>query len=281
MKIAYLGPTGTFTEAATRKLFGLPQYQLIPKSSIPIVMEEVVAGKMDAGVVPIENSIEGTVNLTTDWLIREKDLQIQAEISFPIVQCAFRHPYFVENDQEVSKVFSHPQAIAQSKEWLYKRFPNASWEYTDSTAEGAKIVAESPEEPWIAIGPEILGDNWNLHLIAKGIQDSTENRTRFIVVSQKEELKHLFHSTKQKTSLQIITPDNKPGALHQILSPFAWRNINLSRIESRPTKEKLGSYFFLLDIENSIHDILLQAAIEELESLGNKVSLLGSYPSLS
>lgn len=286
-KIAYLGPEGTFTEEALRELCAqvLPkkisdQVQLIPKPSIPDCLLACEQDQVEYSLIPMENSIEGSVNITMDWLIHQVDLPIQAEITLPITQYAF-----VSQEQkgieghEIEKVFSHPQAIAQCYSYIRECCPQAEIEYMQSTAEAVRKVASNPERKWLAIGTKLAGKLNKLHTLKEGIEDYQNNFTRFVLVGKKA-LLHLDYENGQipaKTSLLITLPEDYPGALHQVLSAFSWRKLNLTRIESRPTKKKLGSYFFFIDIEHVMDNVLVPAAIAEIEALGCQVRFLGSY----
>ncbi|GAB7386535.1 prephenate dehydratase [Bacillaceae bacterium] len=275
-RIAFLGPYGTFTEEAARYFFSEAD-RYVPYGSIPDVLDAVAQKEVDYAVVPLENSIEGSVNLTIDWLIHEIDLPILAELVLPIAQ----HLLVARKDQpfslsHVQKIYSHPQAVAQCRHFLRRHLPEAAIEYTNSTAEAAKIVSQHPEHPWAAIGTHLASQIYSLSLLQENIEDYKNNFTRFILVG--EARPELAESDKYRTSILVTLPQDFPGALYQVLAAFAWRKINLSRIESRPTKTGLGNYHFIIDIEQGMDDVLLPGAFAEIEALGCHVRRLGSYP---
>lgn len=286
-KIAYLGPKGTFSEEALRELCALvlpkkvvDQVEYIPKDSIPDCLLACEQEQVDYSLVPMENSIEGSVNITMDWLIHQVNLPIQAEMTLPIAQYALVSPSQREiNGKEIEKVFSHPQAIAQCYSFIRKFCPQAEIEYMRSTAEAAEKVAANPEQKWLAIGTKLAGELNDLHILKERIEDYANNFTRFVLVGKKPLLFSGYENDQLpgKTSILVTLPEDYPGALHQVLSAFSWRKLNLTRIESRPTKKKLGSYFFFIDIEHMMDNVLVPAAIAEIEALGCQVRFLGSY----
>ncbi|MFD2369853.1 prephenate dehydratase [Brevibacillus sp. GCM10020057] len=276
-KLAFLGPRGTFSEEAARSLpIGLP-IDYVPYPSIIEVLNAVAKEEVDYGIVPIENSIEGTVNSTLDWLIHEVDLPILAELALPITQ----NLLMARREQQVplsaiTRVMSHPQAIAQSFHFIREHMPQAVVENVNSTALAAQTVSEHPEELWAAIGTRLNADIYPLEVVRPHIQDFSNNYTRFVLVGQQS--LDLPESNREKTTILVTLPEDFPGALYQVLAAFAWRKLNLSRIESRPTKKGLGSYFFVIDIEQKMDDVLLPGAFAEIEAIGCQVRQLGTYP---
>jgi prephenate dehydratase len=276
-KLAFLGPRGTFTEEAARALTGHAGLRYLPYPSIIDVLNGVAKAEVDYGVVPMENSIEGTVNSTLDWLIHEVDLPIMAELALPISQ----HLLVAEREESlplsaITKVLSHPHAIAQCHNFLKTYLPHAEVEYTNSTAMAAQTVSEHPHEPWAAIGTRLAPEIYPLSFARQNIEDYSNNYTRFVLVGQPP--MELPESASEKTTILVTLPEDFPGALYQVLAAFAWRKINLSRIESRPTKKGLGSYYFVIDIEQKMDDVLLPGAFAEIEALGCQVRQLGTYP---
>jgi len=276
-KLAFLGPHGTFTEQAARAFPREQPFSLVPYPNIIEILNEVNRGQVDYGVVPMENSIEGTVNMTLDWLIHEVDLPILAELALPITQ----NLLVAKRDQplplsEITRVLSHPQAIAQSHNFLREHLPQATIEYTNSTALAAQMVSEHPEEPWAAVGTGLNVEIYPLEFAREQIQDFSNNFTRFVLVGR--EPLDMPSSDREKTTILVNLPEDFPGALYQVLAAFAWRKINLSRIESRPTKKALGSYYFVIDIEQKMDDVLLPGAFAEIEAIGCQVRQLGTYP---
>jgi prephenate dehydratase len=280
-KIGYLGPIGSFSHEAAESLFGPSIYDHTPLNSIPDVINAVDKGLVDLGVVPVENAIEGSVTATLDWLVHQVDLPIVGEFVFPISQCMLAHPKQANtSSQHITKVLSHPQAIAQCRVYLKETYPDAEWIFTDSTSQAATIIAESPNEPWLSIGAKQAAMLNQLNILETNVQDHPNNVTRFIVISKSVET-WKKESNKYKTSLQITLPSDYPGALYQVLASFSWRKINLTHIESRPTKTGLGNYFFLIDAELPVDHVLLKGSMEEIEAIGCQIRVLGSYPCFS
>lgn len=275
--IAYLGPVGTFSQEATQLLFSNPKAEFVPYPTIPDVLISVEQGISDYGVVPVENTIEGSVNSTIDWLIHRIDSPIVGELIYPITQCLMVHPNQVEQ-ADFKQVLSHPQAIAQCQMYLREKYPRTKLVYTDSTAKAAQAVKEHPYEAWLAIGTQQAAKNHGLHVLQTDIQDHENNFTRFIAIGKRPIPSSDEKELRYKSSIQVTLPSDYPGALHQVLATFAWRKINLSRIESRPTKTGLGNYYFIIDAEISADHVLMKSTLAELKALGCSVRLLGSYP---
>lgn len=278
-RIAFLGPEGTVSEESARHFFRNENCLLIPFKMISDVFNATVKGDTDYSVIPIENTIEGSVSIHLDWLIHKVDLPIQAEWVYPSVQHLLGHAAETGEDalRGVSRVFSHPVAIAQCREFLDEELPGIECEHTSSTAEGARIVAENPGKGWAAIGTRLAAQKFGLRILRENIMDHANNYTRFLLIGRSPV--KTKSDEPHKTSIVITLPEDYPGALHQVLSAFAWRRLNLSRIESRPTKQKLGSYYFVIDVEAGMNSVLLPAAISEIEAIGCQVRILGSYPS--
>lgn len=276
-KIAFLGPRGTFTEEAAMCLFGAGQGKMLPFSGIPDVLEAVISGKTDYAVVPTENSIEGSVNLTMDWLIHKVDLPIWAEVVIPVRQhlLTARQENPLPLDQ-VRKILSHPHAVAQCHQFLRENLPGVEVEYTKSTAEAAELVSRHAGEQWAAIGNRLSSEIYDLQITRENIEDHDNNYTRFVLVGHEQP--SLPISSQQKTTILVTLPADFPGALYQVLAAFAWRKINLSRIESRPTKKGLGNYHFIIDMEQGMDEVLVPGALAEIEAIGCQVRFLGSYP---
>lgn len=275
-KISYLGPSGTFTEYAAKVVF--PDDQLIPCKTIPDCMDAVTNGETEYCVVPIENAIEGTVNLTIDYLF-QYELPIVAEIVIPIHQHLMVHPENVDRVNQITDIYSHPQAIAQSHHFLRKTFPNVEIQYTNSTAAAAKYVKENPEKLISAIGNEFAAETYGLSIVYRDIHDFQNNHTKFVVLTKIGDSVPMNDKyVGYKTTLKVTLPSDYSGALHQVLSAFAWRKLNLSKIESRPQKTGLGNYFFIIDVEKKMDGVLIPGVKAELEALGCGVEIIGSYP---
>ncbi|TDQ37974.1 prephenate dehydratase [Aureibacillus halotolerans] len=276
-KIGYLGPKGTFSSEAVSLAFtaGEP----VPYSTIPACIEAVSSGEVDYGVVPLENTLEGSVNLTIDYLIHEKTLPIVGEVIVPIQQHLLVHADFATDWRStVTKVISHPHALAQCYQFLRNELPNAEMETMSSTAAAAQYIAEKKDPSLAAIAHHNAAKEFSLVLAKENIHDFANNHTRFLILHRQG--KSIKMDTERfKTTFHIALPQDKPGSLHQVLSAFSWRQLNLSKIESRPMKTGLGRYFFIIDIDHPLDEVLLPGAQAELEALGCQVRILGSYPS--
>ncbi|MEC5158791.1 prephenate dehydratase [Chryseobacterium sp. MP_3.2] len=272
MKIAFLGPTASFTQLACSQIF--PQHQIIPQSSILDCFWAVINGIVDKAVVPLENSIEGTVSMTLDYLYDFSEIYIEAEAVMPISHHLMVHP----NHENFDRIISHPQALSQTFHFRQDHFKDIETQDFSSTSAAAKWVAENPNEKWAAIANHYAAKLYGLKIIKNDIQDFEQNHTKFIVISKKRHVLELtFEPNSEKTSLIVTLPDDHPGGLHQILSVFAWRKMNLSKIESRTLKTGLGNYFFYINVANEWHPILSENALEELRLFGADVKFLGHY----
>jgi prephenate dehydratase len=281
-KVGYLGPKGSFTEAAAATL--LPKAERLPYRSIPDTMDAVAEGKVEQAVVPMENAIEGSVNITLDYFIHHQRMNMAAEIVAPIEQHLLIDPSRADDWKQVKTVYSHPQAVAQCHQFLRECLPDAEIAYTNSTASAAKYVMENPGENAAAIANDIAAKAYGLSMAQKKINDYDHNRTRFLLLTKGEKpFQHelITEETQYKTSMMISLSSDFAGALHQVLAAFAWRRINLLRIESRPTKTGLGNYFFIVDAAMKKDDVLIPSVTEELRTLGCGVHILGSYPCFS
>lgn len=286
MKTIALLPAGSVSDEAAKHLFaGEDQMEWKYHRLIADVFNSTVNGVSDYSVIPIENTIEGSVSLHMDWLVHEVDLPMQAEWVYPSIQNLISRRSELQNDageldfSRIKKVISHPVAMAQCLQYLREHMPNVETEHVSSTAEAVRIVRDHPGEGIAAIGTRIAAANNGLDLLATEITDHDNNYTRFMLVGSEPYTAR--KSDRIKTSILVTLPEDYPGALHQVLSAFAWRRINLSRIESRPTKKKLGNYYFYIEIEMSLNSVLLPAALEEIEAIGCSIRVLGCYPSFS
>ncbi|WP_067727289.1 prephenate dehydratase [Oceanobacillus damuensis] len=274
--IGYLGPKGTFTKLAVDTAFNQEKkksYKTIPECIDAISMDEI-----EIGVVPLENAIEGTVQLTVDYLIHQVRLPVAAEIVVPIQQHLLVRKDFDGDLRDIREVHSHSHAIAQCHQYIHQHLTNATIKYTTSTGKAAELVSESGESI-AAIGNKLAASEYDLKILEENVHDYPNNHTRFLVLTKNEDLVKINHEVlSEKTTLMITLPSDQAGALHQILSAFAWRKMNLSKIESRPTKTGLGNYFFMIDVEQAYDDVLFPGVQAELEALGCNVSVLGTYP---
>ncbi len=272
MKIAFLGPQASFTQLACSQIFS--DDEKLPQSSILDCFNAVKNGVVDKAVIPLENSIEGTVSMTLDYLYDFADIYIETEVVMPIA-----HHLMVHHENiKIEKIISHPQALAQTFHFRFKNFNGVETQDFSSTAASAKLVSENPKENWAAIANHYAAKLYGLKIIHNNIQDFEQNHTKFIVISKKREtLKLNLSKSSEKTSLLVTLPDDHAGGLHQVLSVFAWRKMNLSKIESRTLKTGLGNYFFFINVANEWHSVLSENALEELRSVGAEVKFLGHY----
>lgn len=273
-RIAYLGPPGTFTEEALLALPASAGAELVPLATVPEVVRAVETAEADAGLVPIENSIEGSVNVTLDTLAFDTDaVQVRGEVVRPI-----RHALLARRGvriAEVRAVVSHPHATAQCRGYLARALPGAAIHAANSTAEAAQLVAErGPIEPWAAIGTPLAAELYDLDVLEADIEDRPENATRFVLLGRERH----GSTGNDKTSLVCYIEKDRPGSLLAILHEFSDRQINLTKLESRPTKERLGEYCFFIDMEGHADEPPVRYAIESLRTKILEVKVLGSYP---
>nr|WP_253957844.1 prephenate dehydratase [Metabacillus halosaccharovorans] len=279
IRVGFLGPRATFTHLAVQSYFG-DEIEQIAYSTIPQCIDAVAEGEIDLAVVPTENALEGSVNLTIDYLIHEQPLYIVGEIVSPIEQHFMVHPANKEDWRSVSRVYSHSHAIAQCHKFLHKSFKGITYDYATSTGAAAQYVKNNPEELVAAIANELAAKEYGLEIVQPNIHDYHYNHTRFAIVHPTVDGKYpskKLTAEKEKTTLMVTLPSDQSGALHQVLSAFTWRKLNLSKIESRPMKTGLGNYFFIIDIDMRVDEVLIPGAIAELEALGCGVKLLGTY----
>ncbi|MEK8131372.1 prephenate dehydratase [Paenibacillus filicis] len=285
-KISLLGP-GTYTEESAHHFLGKEAFEYVGRSLIADVFRSTVTGATDYSVIPIENTFEGSVTLHVDWLVHEVDLPIQAEWVYPISINLLRLPEgegsLVADTgaacSQLRKVYSHSVTMAQCQRFLRELLPHVELEQVGSNGEAARLVRELNDPTVAALAPQGAGILYKLQTVAAGVQDHQHNFTRFVLIGpEKPELKP---SPDIKTTILVTLPEDYPGALHQVLSAFAWRRINLSKIESWPTKKRLGNYFFYIDIQASMESVLLPAALQEIEAIGCQVRILGCYPTYS
>ncbi|HLQ40733.1 MAG TPA: prephenate dehydratase [Tetragenococcus sp.] len=272
MKVGYLGPKNSFSFQAANIVF--PEETLVAFASIPIVIDSLENKKVDYAVVPIENSLEGSVHATVDRLFSQLFLQVKEEIILPIHQQLMGS----NNLEAPEKIMSHPQALAQTQNYLQQNFPNVMLEACASTTTAAQYVASHPEEKVLAIASEKAAKEYNLSILRRDIEDNALNQTRFWVLGGVKQKSAVTPATNKKITLFINLPKNVPGSLHKVLSAFAWRDIDLAKIESRPLKTSLGEYFFIIDVLVEDNQLLIDNAICEIEKLGGKVQNIGGYP---
>ena len=272
-KLAYLGPPGTFTEEALLALRDERDAELVPMATVPDVVRAVELGDADAGLVPIENSIEGSVNVTLDALAFGDDrIKIQAEVIRRI-----RHALLGVKGalpDRITDVVSHPHATAQCREYIARALHKANVHAANSTAEAAQDVAARGDDGWAAIGTPLAAELYGLVVLAADIEDRSENASRFVLLGTTRPKP----TGSDKTSVVCFIEKDRPGSLLAILHEFSDRQINLTKLESRPTKERLGEYCFFIDMEGHADEPPVQYAIESLRTKILEVKVLGSYP---
>lgn len=272
-RIGFLGPAGTFTEQALLTQPDLADAELVSIGSIPDVLLAAHTGEVDLGFVAIENAIEGSVNVTLDTLALDTDLLIQREVVMAVHLCLMARPGVRLAD--IERVVSIPVATAQCRAFLRAEVPGTSFFAANSTAEAAKHLAEDGDGLTAVIAPARSAEVYGLDVLASGIEDHPENATRFVVVAEGGVPKPTGHD---KTSIVVFQRADAPGSLLGILQEFAARNINLTKLSSRPTKVSLGDYCFLIDMEGHLDDELVADALRTLKSKQSDVKFLGSYP---
>ncbi len=266
IKIAFLGPEGTFSHGAAIKHFG-PSIGLAPTESISDVFRQVEFKQANYGVVPVENSTEGVVNLTLDELI-DSSLKICGEIILPIHQHLLVKP---DDSTSIQRIYSHPQSLAQCRIWLNQNYPQAEKIAVSSNAQAAKLAKE--ESGAAAVGGDMAAEQYNLVKKAENIEDSPENMTRFLIIGHQE----VQPSGNDKTSL-LIYISNIPGTLALISQPFAKHNVNITLPTLRHSRQKIWNYVFFIDIEGHQNDPPVKAALAELAQAPVMMRILGSYP---
>jgi len=269
LSIAFLGPQGTFTEAAALRHFG-KSVKTVPLDAIDTVFREVESGNCDCGVVPVENSSEGIVSHTLDTFVRSP-LVICGEVMLRIHHHLLALPSEEADIGQVKKVYSHQQSLAQCRRWLDRYLPGVDRITVASNAEGARRTAQEPGTA--AIASDIAAGIYGLQVFASNIEDDPDNTTRFLVIGSQK----VPRSGKDKTSL-LLSAKDRPGALFGLIEPFAKRQISMTRIESRPARSGLWEYVFFVDIEGHETDSNVAEALEEIERNAVLFKVLGSYP---
>lgn len=266
IKVAYFGPEATFTHMAAREKFGSSTV-FLPLASIADIFQEVSQGRADYGVVPIENSTEGVVGHTLDLLV-ESDVRICAEVSLEVHHCLLSRSGRFD---DIQRIVSHPQALAQCRRWLASHCPRVKVEEVASTAQAAYMAAR--DGTLGAIASELAREMYGLEVVNENIEDLANNITRFVVIGDQEPQP----SGDDKTSIAFSVKD-EVGILHRMLDPFAKNRINLTKIESRPLKHKPWEYLFFLDFRGHMREPRIQRAIKKLEKSSTFMKILGSYP---
>jgi prephenate dehydratase len=271
-RVGFLGPHGTFAEEALLTQPDFAAGVAVPFRDVPHVITAVEQGDVDLGLVPIENSIEGPITVTLDTLAFDSELLVQREIDLPVSLHLCVRPGTKLRD--VTTVVSHPNPLGQARRWLGHHLPDAVAVAANSTAEAAKQVARSKRKDMASIGTKAGAQHAGLDVIAEEIEDEPDNLTRFVVVGRGVP----GPTGHDKTSIVCFQREDKPGSLLAILQEFSARAINLTKLESRPTKRSLGDYCFLIDFEGHISDELVGDCLRTLAAKQAHVKFLGSYP---
>jgi prephenate dehydratase len=272
-RVAFLGPPGTFTEEALLTQPDLAAAELVPLRSMPDVLVATENGDVDLGFVALENSIEGTVRLVIDALVFERKLLIQREVVMSVRQHLVAPPGMGLAD--VRRVVSFPDAMAQCRRFFNVQRAGVQVVAANSTAEAVRQVADEQPPGTAALGSTLAAKLYGLDVIASEIDDHPENATRFVVVAKSGIPAPTGHD---KTSIVCFQADDRPGSLHAILGQFTARNINLTKLESRPTKHSLGDYCFIIDLEGHVDDEVVADCLRDLHAQVASVKFLGSYP---
>jgi len=277
IRVGFLGPHGTFAEEALLTQPDLAAGEAVPFRDVPHVITAVERGEVDVGLVPIENSIEGSITVTLDTLAFDTELLVQREVDLPVSLhlCAPKGTRL----GDITTVVSHPNPLGQTRMWMAKHLPDAVAVAANSTAEAAKQVAKARrskggKHTMASIGTRQGAANAGLEILASEIEDHPENQTRFVVVGYGVPAP----TGHDKTSIVCFQRQDRPGSLLAILQEFAARAINISKLESRPTKRDLGDYCFFIDFEGHLDDELVADCLRNLAAKQAKVKFLGSYP---
>jgi len=267
IKVAFLGPEGTFTQEAALKHFGDSAIS-VPQSAIDEVFREVLAGACNYGVVPVENSTEGVISHTLDSFM-DSSLKICGEVELRIHQHFMIGPN--TNKDSVTRVYSHAQSLAQCRQWLNSNYPNIERVAVSSNAEAAKRV----QGEWnsAAIAGDMACELYSLEKMWEKIEDRPDNSTRFLIIGREP----VPRSGDDRTSI-VVSVHNKPGALHDLLEPFRRFNVDMTRLESRPSRNSKWSYVFFIDLVGHIEDQPVADVLEELSTSVAELKILGSYP---
>lgn len=275
-RYAYLGPAGTFTEQALRALAGAEDVEPVACATVTVALDAVRSGDADRAVVPIENSVEGSVPVTLDELAQGQPLMIRHEVTVPVAFSLLARPG--TGIDRIRRVATHPHAAAQTRGWLARHLPRAEIVHTTSTSAAAAALSTQAAEPaaWdAAISAPLAAEQYDLAVLAEGIGDNPEAVTRFVLVSPPGP--PATPTGRDKTSLVAFMREDHPGALLEILEQLTMRGVNLTRIESRPTGHALGDYCFSIDAEGHIADRRVGEALMGLRRVCADVRFLGSY----
>ena len=274
-KVAFLGPEGTFTEEALLASTDRASIEPVPEPTVYDCVMAVHQEQVDRAIVPIENSLEGTVNATLDALVFEtEEVSIVGELVHPIRHCLIARESL--SLDRIERVVSHPQANAQCATFIREKLPNATVVSANSTADAFRLVAES-SEPWAALGNRLSAELYGCEILQAGVEDVPENETRFVWLARNP-TSPVRGDGAWKTSVVFWGVPDQPGALLSILEIFAAREVNLSKIESRPLKQRLGRYIFFADLEGHEAEPRIVSALEAARQKVRTLRILGSYP---
>ena len=265
-KVGYLGPEGTFTNLAAMKNFVLSA-ELVPVRTIPEVFDNVERGRLGFGIVPVENSLEGVVNHTLDTFVASH-LKISGEIFLEVSHHLMNKSGKME---DIQRIYSHIQPLGQCRKWLAENCPGIPLQEVDSTAKAAEMA--SHDDTVAAIASEMAAMKYSLRYVEKAIEDSSSNYTRFLIIGDFEPLP----TGNDKTSI-VFAAAHKAGSLYEVLSIFAKKNINMTKIESRPSRQKAWEYVFFVDLDGHKEDKPIAEALDALLEHTSFVKVLGSYP---
>jgi chorismate mutase/prephenate dehydratase len=267
LQVAFLGPEGTFTQAAALKHFGHAAI-CVPQATIDSVFAQVESGDCNYGVVPVENSTEGMVSHTLDSFL-DSPLKIAGEVELRIVHHLLAADHTTA--QSVTRICAHQQALAQCRTWLDRHWPNVERQAVSSNGEAARMAAATPGVA--AVAGDIAAELYGLHKLAEHIEDHPDNTTRFLVIGREE----VPPSGRDKTSI-IVSSRNKPGALFALLDPFRRAGVSLTRIDTRPSRTEKWAYVFFIEFEGHLQDAKIAGIVAELEEQSILLKPLGSYP---
>lgn len=270
MRVGYLGPPGTFSEDAVGRCDVVADAERRPFPTFADAYEAALRREVDAVLLPVENSIEGSVGATLDLMVQRPGLRIRRELVLPVEQHLLARPGTRLAD--VKRVLSHPQALGQCATFLRTRLGGIPTEPTLSTADAARRAAEEPNAA--AIGGRGAAERYGLAMLEESVQDVAENFTRFVLLAEEDELP----SGRDRTSIAFTLDRDRPGGLYEVIAEFATRRVNLSRIESRPTKTAVGHYVFFLDFEGHRADLECADALAGVRRRVHMLLVLGSYP---
>lgn len=267
-RVAFLGPAGTNTEVAALRFY--PDAERVPFATIAQAIRAVETGDVERAIAPAENSLQGTITDTVDLLIRDDGLAICGEIVLNIEHCFMLRPG--ADRTAIDVIYSHPQSLGQCRQYLETHFPDVRTEAVLSNSEAVAVMMKTPRSA--AIGPARAAEIYGAEIVERGIEDSANNKTRFVVLAREG----AAPTGHDKTSLAFGVAPDRPGTLVSVLHEFADRSINLTKIESRPSGADLGVYIFLIDVEGHRNDPLVAQALAAVKEQANFFKVFGSYP---